>query len=418
MKRSLELARMNLRVGVLSVAAFLLLVWVLFFPVRGVSPFGGRVRFVGYYGRVDGLRRSAPVFFRGTEVGAVEDVTIVPDRPDAPLKVVVSVRRDILPLLPKDLRMDIVAQGLLGDVFIDLAAGRLRRPGEPLLADGDVLATRPYASVLTGMNDLSSKVRTLLDQVNALLAQVRAGRGTAGQIAVNPQLYYRMSEALASLKAATDRIGTIEDTINTKLLDAKTKQAVDDAVASAQRALHGADELTAKAQALHWHLNLGMQKYAGQLYGAYFGMRIVPNNRRYYEGGVEYFNESLPFTAHDNTLGEGFIGYDAFLALRLGSSPVFFRGGIKRSSPDLGLDWRLYEQRSWLPFEVDFDAYHFGNPVPQLDVVVNYEFAHDFNLNLGVENMISGDPQFRAGLELMYDDEDFTTMLVKARTGL
>jgi hypothetical protein len=417
-KRSLELAKMNARVGVLALAGFVLLVWVLFFPVRGVSFLSHKIQVTGYYERVDGLRRNAPVYFRGTEIGSVDSVQIIPDMPQSPLKVVISFESDIVPLLPKDTRMDIVAMGLLGDVFVELKADQLRREGEPMIADGDVLPTKPYDSVLAGMNGLTGQVKQLLDQTNELLGQVRAGHGTVGQMVENEELYREMVATVRELKKAASRIDEIQTTINTKLLDPNTKAAVDHAVASAQRLINRADEMTAKAEAVRWHLSLGLDKYQGELYGATASLRIIPNHDRYYEGGISYFNESLSTTANDNSLGSGYIGYNAVLAWRVLDSPVFFRGGIKRSSPDVGLDWRVGEALPWLPVEVNFDAYHFGNDVPQLDLGASFAFAQAFNLTMGVENMISGDPMFRAGLELIYDDEDLTSVLVKAKTGL
>jgi phospholipid/cholesterol/gamma-HCH transport system substrate-binding protein len=416
-KRSLELAKMNARVGVMALAGFVILVWVLFFPVRGVSFFTHKIKVTGYYERVDSLRRNAPVYFRGTEVGSVDSVTIIPNRPGAPLQVVISIEQDILPLLPKTTRMDIVAQGLLGDVFVELKADPLRSGDEPMLADGDVLDTRPYDSVLAGMNGLTGQVKLLLDQVNGLLAQVHSGHGTVGRLVEDDTLYRELVKAVHSLDVATTKVNDIQTTINTKLLDPNTKAAVDHAVASAQRLIDNADELTEKAQAVRWHLSLGLDKYEGELYGATASLRIIPNRDRYYEGGVSYFNESLSTTADNNSLGSGYIGYNAVLAWRVLGSPVFFRGGIKRSSPDVGLDWRVGEMVPWLPVEVDFDAYHFGNVTPQLDLGAMYAFAQAFNLTLGVENFTDG-PMFRAGLELIYDDEDLTSILVKAKTGL
>src|ERR1700758_5593430 len=120
MKRSLELARMNLRVGLLSLAAFLILVWVLFFPMRGVSFWSHKVHVTGYYERVDGLRKSAPVFFRGTEVGSVTSVRIDETRSEAPLEVKIDIEKRVVKIIPKTARMDIVALGLLGDVYIEL----------------------------------------------------------------------------------------------------------------------------------------------------------------------------------------------------------------------------------------------------------------------------------------------------------
>lgn len=415
MKRSLELAKMNVRVGLLSLAGFLILVWVLFFPVRGASFFNSQIHVTGYFDRVDGLRRTSPVFFRGTEVGAVDSVEIDENRAQTPLVVVVSVEKRVTKLIPKDAEMDIVAQGLLGDVFIDIKSD-LRKPGQAQLADGDVLATRPYQSALAGINDLSGQLKQTLDQVNSLLAGVRQGRGTVGRLFTDGSLYTQLVAAVTQLKDTASHIDAIERTVNTKLLDAHTKQAVDQAVASAQRMIDSADELTAKAQAVRWHLSLGLEKYEGSLYGATAGLRIIPNNDRYYEGGISYFNQGLSYTAQDTSLS-GYVGYNAWLAWRVLGTPFFIKGGIKRSSVAAGLDFRLGDWLAWAPVELNGELYHFGYDVAQLDLGASIAFLRDFRLTLGAEDVLNV-PRYKMGLTLIYDDEDLTSILVKAKTGL
>ena len=415
MKRSLELAKMNVRVGLLSLAGFLILVWVLFFPVRGASFFNSQIHVTGYFDRVDGLRRTSPVFFRGTEVGAVDSVEIDENRAQTPLVVVVSVEKRVTKLIPKDAEMDIVAQGLLGDVFIDIRSD-LRKPGQAQLADGDVLATRPYQSALAGINDLSGQLKQTLDHVNNLLAGVRQGRGTVGRLFTDGGLYTQLVAAVSQLKDTASHIDAIERTVNTKLLDEHTKKAVDQAVASAQRMIDSADELTAKAQAVRWHLSLGLEKYEGSLYGATAGLRIIPNNDRYYEGGISYFNQGLSFTAQDTSLS-GYVGYNAWLAWRVLGTPFFIKGGVKRSSVAAGLDFRLGDWLAWAPVELNGELYHFGYDVAQLDLGASIAFLKDFRLTLGAEDMLNT-PRYKMGLTLIYDDEDLTSILVKAKTGL
>jgi|GEM_PF-2002520 phospholipid/cholesterol/gamma-HCH transport system substrate-binding protein len=417
MKRSLELAKMNTRVGLLSLGGFLILVWVLFFPVRGASFFSDKIKVTGYFDRVDSLRHSAPVYYRGTEVGSVVSVRIDENRTETPLVVVVEIERRITKIIPKGAEMDIVAQGLLGDVFVDIKAD-LRKPGEAQLADGDILPTQPYQSALAGMNDIAGQLKQTLDHVNALLAGVQGGKGTMGRLFNEDALYKELVGAVHELKAAAGRIGDIEQSVNTKLLDEHTKKAVDQAVASAQRLIDSADQMTAKAQAVKWHLSLGMEEYTNQLYGATVGLRIIPNNDRYYEGGVTYFNQGLTFTAQDNSLGgTGVMGYNAWLAWRVLGTPVFIRGGVKRSSVAAGLDFRLGDWVAWAPVEFTADIYRFGNVVSQLDLGASIAFLRDFRLTGGVEDLFNT-PRYKMGLTLIYDDEDLTSILVKAKTGL
>lgn len=412
MKRSLELAKMNVRVGIMATAGFAILVWVLFFPVRGANMFTEKITVTGYYPRVDGLRRNAPVYYRGTEVGSVKSVTIVPERPAAPMQVVISVEKKILPLLPKTTRMDIVALGLLGDVFVDLKADEPAK-GQPLLADGDVLETKPYESVLAGMNGLTGKVETLLNNVNAIVARAKEPDTNIGRLIHQDDLYKELVAALRELKGTAAKINEIQNTINTKLLDPKTKESVDKAVASAQRVIDNADRLTAKAANIKWHLSLGMDKYEGQLYGAQAGLRIIPSEDRFYYGGLSYFNQSLSHTAKD-TLAGGYAGYDVMLGWRVLGSPLFFRGGLKRTQVGAGLDFRVGDFLAWAPVELQADAYRFGGSVSQFDLGASIAFLKAFRLTGGVED-IANNPRYRAGLTLIYDDEDLTSILVKSR---
>jgi hypothetical protein len=412
MKRSLELAKMNVRVGIMAVAGFAILVWVLFFPVRGASFFSDKILVKGYYERVDGLRRNAPVYYRGTEVGSVKSVKILPERPDSPMEVQVSVETRILPLLPKTTSMEIVAQGLLGDVFVDLKADKPAK-GEPILQDGDVLATKPYESVLANMNGISAKVETLLTNLNEMTAKAKDPNTNIGRLLHQDDLYKELVAAVHEMKDMAARVSEIEKTVNTKLLDPKTKETVDKAVASAQRVIDNADKLTAKAANIKWGLTLGMDKYEGSLYGVQAGLKITPSDDRYYYGGLSYFNQGLSFTAQD-TLAGGYAGYDVMLAWRVLGSPFFFRGGLKRTQADAGLDFRLGDIVGALPIELTADAYRFGAAVSQFDLGASVAFLKNFRLTGGVED-IANTPRYRAGLTLIYDDEDLTGILVKSR---
>jgi hypothetical protein len=143
------------------------------------------------------------------------------------------------------------------------------------------------------------------------------------------------------------------------------------------------------------------------------GLNIIPNKDRFYYGGLAYFNQGLTYTAQD-TLAGGYAGYDVFLGWRVLQTPIFFRGGLKRTSPDVGLDIRLAELSTWLPVEISGDAYRFGNAISQFDVGVKIAFLEAFRLTGGVED-IANTPRFHVGLSIVYNDEDLTGILIKSR---
>ncbi len=409
MKRSLNTAKMNLRVGIMSFIAFGILVWVLFFPVRGVSPFSSKLQVMGYYTRVDGLRRNAPVYYRGIEVGSVVSVTIEPERAAEPLKVVIGVEEKVVPLLPKSTRMEIVARGLLGDVFVDLVTDdEVLGTPEPRIAEGDVLATKPYSAAMDGVADA-------VQELKQMLANANAGKGTFGRLLRDDDLYVEFVRTIKSIGSVSDRLAEIERTINEKLLDKKAKEGLDSAIATAGRVLDSADKVTKKASDLKWYLGVGMSKYEGSLASSFAEITIVPNKDKFYKGGIEYFKEPSRIGPADfsTTLG-GYLGYHGYLGLRVLESPVFFRGGLKRTSVAAGLDLRMDELSRYMPVELSADLSKYSQPTAQLDVLGKITFLKSFQLTGGADDVLNT-PFWRGGISLIYDDEDLTSILVKSR---
>lgn len=411
MKRSLNTARMNVRVGIMSLIAFMILVWVLFFPVRGVSPFARKITVTGYYERINGLRRNAPVYYRGIEVGNVVSVDVVPEHSEAPLKVVVAVEKKIVPLLPKKTTMAIVAQGLLGDVFVEMV------PGEKggTVEEGDILATKPYSSAMDAFADISGGLKGAIEELRIMLANGNKGEGSFGHLMRDDALYVELVHAARAIRQVSQNVADLEKTINEKLLDKNTKKAVDSAVATASRVLDNADKLTKKAQDLHWYLGVGLNKYVGTLTSSFAEVTIVPNKDKFYKGGVEYFKERSVIGPADysSSLG-GYLGYTGYLGLRVLNSPLFFRGGMKRTSVDTGLDLRLDELVKALPVEFNADLYKFSQPNAQLDLGGKITFLKSFQLTGGADDVLNT-PFWRGGVSLIYDDEDLTSILIKSK---
>jgi phospholipid/cholesterol/gamma-HCH transport system substrate-binding protein len=419
MKRSLNTAKMNVRVGIMSLISFLILVWVLFFPVRGISPFKSKVRVTGYYDRVDGLKRNAPVYFRGIEVGSVDSVTVQTDHPETPLRVIVGVEEDVVPLLPKGTTMEIVARGLLGDVFVDMVPPAGVAPEQANVAtiqDGDVLMTKDYSSALDNMSGLSDSIKSAVEELRTMLARANEGDGSLGHLVRDDSLYNELVTTVKEIGRVSDNIEKLEDTINQKLLDEKTKQGVDNAVATANRVLDNADKLTKKADELKWYLGVGADKYLGSsLTSSYAQLTIVPNKDKFYQGGIDFFKNQSPVGPADysSDLG-GYLGYDGFLGLRILDSPIFFRGGMKRTSVDAGLDFRLSELVSVLPVEINADLSKFSQPTAELDLNGSLTLFKSIRLEGGADDVMNT-PFWRIGISLIYDDEDLTTIFIKSR---
>jgi hypothetical protein len=260
---------------------------------------------------------------------------------------------------------------------------------------------------------MREEVEDILKQVKTMLARANAGGGTLGRLMRDDDLYVELVDTLREIRGVSSRIKDIEDTINNKLLDKKTKERIDKVVDSAGTAIDRVHEVTSKVGDLKWHIELGAHNYEGPLYMAEAGLRIIPSSARYYYGGIEWFNDIAPHTADDAGM-DGYLGVTAALGFRVAETPLFFRGGAKRSFVSAGMDLRLNEVWDKVPVQLTMDAYRFQHPNAQFDFGGDLNFLKVFSISAGVDDAFNT-PRFRAGLKLIYDDEDLTTILIKSR---
>ena len=77
------------------------------------------------------LRKSAPVWIFGTEIGSVKEIDL---NPVYGTVVTMSINKSALPYIKKDSNASILTMGLLGDKYVEISAGSQQagpiRPGE------------------------------------------------------------------------------------------------------------------------------------------------------------------------------------------------------------------------------------------------------------------------------------------------
>jgi hypothetical protein len=413
MKRSLDFARMNIRVGIMMVIAGILLVWVLFFPTRGVSLVSGKMELKGYYLTADGLKRNSPVFLLGMEVGTVKSVVFTEQGSSYPIEVIIAVEKKVQHLIRKNTVMTLAVKGLLGDVFVELVP---KEDYAEIIKPGDIMLTAGLESPLGGLSQMQASLTDTIEHLNRLLVYAQSRETSVGRLFREDRLYAELVSTVEAFGSMARALKDIEETINTKLLDPRTRESVDAAVATAHRVLKRADEVTEKVDQIHWFIQVGINKYEGPLYSGLASLDIVPNKDRFYRGGIEWFNE-LSTAGPDSEAWDGYLGVNAHLGFRVLESPVFFRGGVKRSSVGAGLDLRVQDIYAKLPLEFSADVSRLSKPTAQFDLGMNIKFLDVFTLSGGIEDALNG-PFYRAGLMVTYDDKDLTSILVKAGSGL
>ena len=177
---------------------------------------------------VGGLRRGAPVWFAGLEVGAVKSIDL---HPEYGTVVTVLIDRDVLKYIRKDAHAVIQTMGLLGDKYVELSPGT---PGAPQLRPGDMISGTTETSLqkvmATGATSLQ-KVNEVIEQLGSLAAKIEKGEGTLALLLSDPSLYNNLKDASAHVANLAADVqngkGTLGKLIEDDMLYRKLRSAAD-----------------------------------------------------------------------------------------------------------------------------------------------------------------------------------------------
>jgi len=208
MPRTRSLAWSELKIGIITVAAIGLAI-MLITAVGGQGGFAWqqyelRTRFED----VRGLKSGAVVRVAGVEVGKVSAVQLA----NAHVEVVLRVNNDNRSRITTDSRASIGALSLLGEPVIDITPSQTGRP----LADGEFVEPGRAPGQLS---DVAEGATQSLEQVSAILRDIRAGRGTVGQLFANDQLYKEVNGLLTSANIVAAELGRGDGTLGKLLRD-------------------------------------------------------------------------------------------------------------------------------------------------------------------------------------------------------
>jgi phospholipid/cholesterol/gamma-HCH transport system substrate-binding protein len=191
MPRTRSLAWAELKFGLIAVFA-LVMAGMLIFAVGGSSGFFWqnyplKVRFPN----VAGLMGGSPVRVAGVEVGAVTDVKLVPGGAEVWFNII----DDMKPIVTDRSTAKIGSISLLGEGAVDIEAG----PGGTPIPDWGYVPTGKAAPTIA---ELTEQAGTGINDVTAIFADLRAGKGTVGKLLTDEAVYRDFN----SLVAAADRV--------------------------------------------------------------------------------------------------------------------------------------------------------------------------------------------------------------------
>jgi phospholipid/cholesterol/gamma-HCH transport system substrate-binding protein len=162
-----------------------------------------------------GLKPGAVVRLNGKDVGTVTSVEFV----GAQVEVTMDLLTDVQPLVTTESHAEIGSLSLLGESVVDLSASTEGRP----LQEWEYIRASPAAPAL---GDLTASASDSLGEIQGLLTDLRAGRGTLGRLVVDEQLYRELTSFAESASSVTRLMREGDGTIGQLLRDPAAYESI------------------------------------------------------------------------------------------------------------------------------------------------------------------------------------------------
>jgi len=216
MPRTRSLAWSELKVGVLSITAVVITAVTIIMLTGGRGFFWQRYSLKTRFPNVAGLKAGSPVRLAGVEVGSVQDVDLSGEQVD----VIFEVNDDFRDRITTGSMATLGSISLLGESAVDITPSRT---GTPIPEWGYV----PNGPPAMAIGDITNSAGKGLEELNAILLDVRRGRGTIGKLMTDEQLYTELNRFVSSANELTTGIKQGKGSIGKLLNDPATANALE-----------------------------------------------------------------------------------------------------------------------------------------------------------------------------------------------
>lgn len=225
----------QLKVGVIVLISVVILTTLLFLMTSssGLGLFSHKLTVTTYFENSAGLKNGAAVNLQGVTIGTVESISVTnaPERKLTPVQVVMKLDSKYQKDLHTDSTAALTTVGVLGDTVVDINS---QVATGPEIEDGAVLKTLETPSiqdVVKASQGTIENLNTILAKLNTVVDNLQSGKGSFGQLLVNPDLYNKFVATMDEVEKTTARLNSSDNTLGKFLNDnAQMYDRVDDAL--------------------------------------------------------------------------------------------------------------------------------------------------------------------------------------------
>ena len=206
----------KLKVGLVMTVALCTLFITVFFAGGIEKLLSPKIELKAQLQNAKGLRKGAPVWLSGIEVGAVKSINL---NPEYGTIITLSVDKKDLKFLRKDSEASVLTMGLLGDKYVELSSGS---PGAEPIKPGDMIKGAAMIDLKDAVEMSVSSIKKMSDFINKLdnlVTKFETGEGTVVKFLTDPEIYNDLRDVSKNLSVVLHEIKDGQGTITMLLHD-------------------------------------------------------------------------------------------------------------------------------------------------------------------------------------------------------
>lgn len=189
----------QLKVGIIVLVSVVVLTTLLFLMTSssGLGFFSKKLIITTYFENAAGLKIGAPVSLEGVTIGTVQAINVSTDPKHklAPVQVIMKIDGKFQPSLHTDSTAALTTIGVLGDGVVDISSQVAHGPMLQSGAELHTLETPSIQDVVKSSQGTIEQMNAILAKLNTLVDNLESGKGSVGQLLVNPDLYNKFDAA-------------------------------------------------------------------------------------------------------------------------------------------------------------------------------------------------------------------------------
>lgn len=209
----------QLRVGLMSLVALMLLAFLIFLLTGADNPFEEKTYLYTYLSDSAALSEGSALRLNGILIGKVTNVELSGEKSNArAIRMTLQLDSRYLPMVPEDSIIAFSAENVLGAKFLNIKRGT---SPTPIKAGGELRGRdeKDFLEIVQSAMPLLESLQSILGRIDKVVTQVESGQGSIGKLLYDPSIYNRVDSMLSDVQKVTHALSEGKGTAGRLLYD-------------------------------------------------------------------------------------------------------------------------------------------------------------------------------------------------------